>query len=249
MAMLTKKTLIEQLPEADTVLVHSSYKSLGGVEGGAETVIDALCEKYATVVLPTFNLHSWTEGHYFSLAETRSEMGIISELARKDSRFIRTRHPIYSFAVAGHKKGNYNIWSQQNNNSFGPSTVFDYLCEKKALMISIGLHWNNTFTMTHHAERLEEVDYRRQKIFAGIYVTQQEIELLAFGMMVRKPRVLTDIRQAMEKLVKWGTIKEIQIGDAVVHLARADKFVEAVIQVVKNNPYELHRIVEVPDAK
>ena len=42
----------------DVLMVHSSYKSLGGVEGGAETVVDALREvvgEKGTVLFPTFN--------------------------------------------------------------------------------------------------------------------------------------------------------------------------------------------------
>ncbi len=47
----------------DVLMVHSSYKSLGGVEGGAETVIDALREAvgtHGTVLFPTFNFQSKT---------------------------------------------------------------------------------------------------------------------------------------------------------------------------------------------
>ncbi len=47
--MLNKKQLIEGfgktgIKNGDTVVVHTSYKSLGGVEGGADTVIDAFVE-------------------------------------------------------------------------------------------------------------------------------------------------------------------------------------------------------------
>ena len=76
--MLTKKQLIDGfgqigIKNGDTVIVHTSYKSLGGVEGGADAVIDAFIElagKNGTVMFPAFNFQSWTETHYFDVKET-----------------------------------------------------------------------------------------------------------------------------------------------------------------------------------
>ncbi len=47
--MIGKNELIEGFQQAgvnpgDTLLVHSSYKSLGGVDGGPQAVIDALLD-------------------------------------------------------------------------------------------------------------------------------------------------------------------------------------------------------------
>ena len=46
------------LSTGDTVLVHSSFKSFGGVEGGPQTVIDALKQVLGvkgTLIVPRFN--------------------------------------------------------------------------------------------------------------------------------------------------------------------------------------------------
>ncbi|MBK9206970.1 MAG: AAC(3) family N-acetyltransferase [Anaerolineales bacterium] len=46
--MLNKKDLLAGFGkikiESDTIVVHTSYKSLGGVEGGVDTVIDVMQE-------------------------------------------------------------------------------------------------------------------------------------------------------------------------------------------------------------
>jgi len=47
MPELTKEDLVRSFRElglkaGDVLLVHSSYKSFGGVEGGPQTVVDAL---------------------------------------------------------------------------------------------------------------------------------------------------------------------------------------------------------------
>ena len=61
----TKEDLKEQLKEmglrpTDTVLMHSSMKAMGDVEGGADTVLDALMEYFAEglLLLPT---HTWAQ--------------------------------------------------------------------------------------------------------------------------------------------------------------------------------------------
>ncbi|RIK23612.1 MAG: hypothetical protein DCC54_14515 [Anaerolineae bacterium] len=105
--MLNHKQLLDgfrqtRVKAGDTLLVHTSYKSLGGVEGGADTVIDVMRElagERGTVLFPAFNFQSWTETHYFDVLETPSKMGTITELARLRPDAKRTPHPIYSFSV------------------------------------------------------------------------------------------------------------------------------------------------------
>jgi aminoglycoside N3'-acetyltransferase len=81
-----------------TIMLHTSYKAFGGVEGGPGAVVDAFAELCDTVLFPNFNFQSWTESHYWDYYETPSKMGIITEIARE--RFPRTFHPIYPFAVS-----------------------------------------------------------------------------------------------------------------------------------------------------
>jgi aminoglycoside 3-N-acetyltransferase len=102
--MLNKKELLDgfsntNVKKGGTIVVHTSYKSLGGVEGGADTVIDVMRELVGpsgTVLFPAFNFQSWTETHYFDVTETPSKMGMITELARLRPDAKRTPHPIYS---------------------------------------------------------------------------------------------------------------------------------------------------------
>ncbi|MET1167926.1 AAC(3) family N-acetyltransferase, partial [Bacillus velezensis] len=62
--MYTKESLIQQLEQLGmdgqgTLLIHSSMKSIGEVEGGADTVLDAFSDymKEGLLVLPT---HTWS---------------------------------------------------------------------------------------------------------------------------------------------------------------------------------------------
>ncbi len=69
--------------KGDAVLIHSSYKSMGGVEGGIETVISALLAVIGdtgTLVAPAFTFSYVTEANpVFNYVEMPSCVGAISE--------------------------------------------------------------------------------------------------------------------------------------------------------------------------
>lgn len=107
--MITKQKLIQDLKDlgiqkTDTLLVHSSMKAVGEVEGGADTVLDALMEVVSDglLVLPT---HSWAtmkEDHMiFDPKEEPSCVGILTNLFLKRENVYRSLHPTHSVAAYG----------------------------------------------------------------------------------------------------------------------------------------------------
>ena len=79
--------------EGDILLVHSSYKSFGGVDEGPENIIKALQKiitKTGTLIVPTFN-YDFCDGVLFDVLKTPSKMGIISEIVRKNYESKRRR--------------------------------------------------------------------------------------------------------------------------------------------------------------
>lgn len=233
------------LTPSRVIMVHSSYKSLGGVEGGADTVIDALLEfvgPKGTVLFPTFNFHEWTERHYFDISETPSKMGIIGETARQREDAIRTPHPIFSFAAFGKEKGAFS--KCDDVRAYGDDSVFGLFHRMNGVIVSIGLHWNSTFSMHHYVEFHTGCDYRRTKHFSGIYVGYDgKPTVKTYTMHVRKNfDVITDIEQGMDELFAKGVIRETKVGTAKVHYCPAQDFFENMSIIVKKNPEKLHRI-------
>lgn len=230
-----------------TVLVHSSYKSLGNIENGPQTIIDVLLEligTQGTLLFPTFNFTSWTGTHYFDINHTPSEMGILTEIARHNLHFKRTKHPIYSFIVAGNKQDDFcNIDSE---NCYGFGSVFDLIYDNNALMLSLGLSFNNTFSLTHYVESISNAcTYRYNKSFSGIYIGEDRVPILkTYSMMVRDilKGVKTDIIPAMQQLVDDKIIFESQINNTLCHFTYANPFSEHLMKIIKNHPEMLHKI-------
>jgi len=89
----------------ELALVHSSLKAFGRVENGADTVIDALLEVLGpegTLVLPTFTLSFQPlEKIIFDTVNSKSEVGIITEVFRRRPGVLRSTHLVHSVAASG----------------------------------------------------------------------------------------------------------------------------------------------------
>jgi aminoglycoside 3-N-acetyltransferase len=250
--MYSRQELIagfQQIPltPSRVVMVHNSYKSLGGVQGGAETVIDALLDwvgPQGTVLFPNFNFQSWTENHYFDVQETPSHMGIIGELARLRPEAVRSPHPIYSFAVLGDRQDAFRAC--EDVEAYGPDSAFALFHQLNGMIISIGLQWNDTFSMIHYIEYHHSVAHRRIKKFSGIYVGYDgQPRLATYSMFVRRDnRIITDIVPAMDELFERGAIKAVQVGDATVHYATAEDCYQGLGTYAREAPEMLHKIKE-----
>ncbi len=95
------------IEKGDTLFIHSSFKSLGPVEGGAGTVIAALGEAVGQdglILMPSFNLRPSREERVASwdVATTPSTVGWLTEFFREMPGTYRSDH--YSHAVAARGK-------------------------------------------------------------------------------------------------------------------------------------------------
>jgi len=228
-----------------TAVVHTSYKSLGGVVGGVDAVIDAMQElvgPQGTVMFPAFNFQSWTETHYFDVLETPSKMGMITEMARLRPGALRTPHPIYSFSVLGPRAEEFS--KTEDVEAYGANSAFALFHKLNATIISIGLDFNNSFSMHHYIEYNAGCNYRRVKEFAGIYMGYaRKPQIKTYSMFVRlHERVKTYIVPGMNELLAAGVIKEVQVGAARVHYLTANEFFDNMSVIVREHPEKLHFI-------
>jgi aminoglycoside 3-N-acetyltransferase len=241
--------------EGKHVLVHSAYSTLAPVEGGPQTIVDALIETVGIngcVLFPNYNFTSWPHEHYYDGRETPSEMGIITEAARHDPRTIRTTHPIYSHAVYSHFKTPYfnNV-----TNATGGGSIFEEFHKNDGILLSIGWTYDKGgeydpcvgFTIIHHYESLAYLGgayWRRLKWFGGVYVHEDKTSTTeSYSMTVRKPGVITQVSPAMEYLEMKGVVKRGKLGRAACQVANTREFGEGIIKIAKEKP-ELLRVIE-----
>jgi aminoglycoside 3-N-acetyltransferase len=136
------------LVEGDLLMVHSSYKSLGHVYGGIETVIQALLEtigKTGTLLMPAL---SWNiqPGDLFDPVLTPSIVGAVSEYFRKRVGTQRSFHPSHSVCGVGYRVAEMLDDHVNDITPCGEHSPFRKITEQKGkiLMLGCGLKPNTT---------------------------------------------------------------------------------------------------------
>jgi aminoglycoside 3-N-acetyltransferase len=229
----------------DTLLVHSSYKSLGPVDDGPQTVIRALeatLGAEGTLIMPTFNF-DFNKGVPWDVHSTPSKMGVLTELVRLDPRAKRVFHPFYSFAILG--KHAEMIGSLRYKSAYERDSVFGKLRDLDGKIMVIGLSYNNSMTFFHHIEQMEGVDYRFLKQFSG-EVTDENGNTYTdtFEMLVRDidKGVITMVDPMGKLMEKAGVIKSAKIGETDVKLMKANEVYEFTAGEMKRDPHLLYYI-------
>ena len=113
-----------------------------------------------TLVIPTFT-YSATKGEPFSVEETPSTVGDLTEYFRKMPVVKRTRDPIFSVAVIGQKTNQF--CEVRVGDSFGKNSIFDLLDQSNAWLGCVASKFLVTYT--HFVEQSVGVDYRHFKNF------------------------------------------------------------------------------------
>lgn len=165
--MYTKEQLKENLKEMgllpnDSIMVHSSMKSIGPVEGGGETVINALLEYFdrGLVMMPA---HTWAQmGPEHSLYDPATEpacVGILPNLLLKRLGAVRSLHPTHSIVAYGMGAEAYVQGEENCTTPCTPGGCWDRLRKIDAKILLVGVtHIRNTFI--HSIEEVYQVPER-----------------------------------------------------------------------------------------
>jgi len=112
--MYTKNDIIRQLekmnaPHNSIVLMHSSMRSVGDVEGGIQGLLDIMVDFFTSdrglFCVPT---HTWRnlgkDKYTLDMMACESDVGAFSLAALNDKRGIRSENPTHSMTVFGDEK-------------------------------------------------------------------------------------------------------------------------------------------------
>ncbi|HHX62732.1 MAG TPA: AAC(3) family N-acetyltransferase [Epulopiscium sp.] len=165
--MHTQKSLLEQLEhlkidQLGTLLVHSSLKSIGDIEGGADTLLDAL-SKYmenGLLVLPT---HTWADVNAdnpkFYVESSPSCIGILPELFRKREGVLRSLHPTHSVAALGKGNEAFVRGDEQFDTPCARGSAWGKLLDHKATILLVGVDLRRN-TFIHGVEEWADIPGR-----------------------------------------------------------------------------------------
>lgn len=138
------------LKKGDAVLIHSSYKSMGGLCGGIQTLVEALLSVISdtgTLIAPTLTYRDVSvENPVFHYENTPSCVGAVSEYIRTMDGAVRSIHPTHSCAALGAKQDWYIRGHELDRTPVGDNSPFYKLQADggKVLMLGCGLKCNTS---------------------------------------------------------------------------------------------------------
>lgn len=143
-----------------TLVVHSSLRAIGWVEGGAPTVVSALLDvigDHGTLAMPAATPAQGEDPSVFDARSTPTTLGAIPESFRKWPGTLRSDHPLESVCARGPSAIGI---TREHPLAFseGPGTPFDELHRLDSRILLLGVGFNRC-TALHFAESL--VDKRR----------------------------------------------------------------------------------------
>lgn len=145
------------IQQGDRIVVHSAFRNLGPIEGGADTLIDALLTcigKEGLLVVPTFTYNNPT----FDTESTPSRTGVFTELLRKREGSIRSLHPTHSVAAFG--KGAEEVCKGHHLvPGLGIDSPLDRVAQSGGSILLLGVGHTSNSTM-HVAEAYARVPYK-----------------------------------------------------------------------------------------
>lgn len=242
--MYTKEDLIQNLREmgiqpTDALMVHSSMKSIGPVEGGADTVVDAFMEYLSDGLFMT-PTHTWAQmSMEYNIFDPKTEpacVGIIPNIFRTREGVCRSLHPTHSIAAYGKMAEEYVKGEEFATTPCPPDGCWYRLRNVKAKILLIGVtHARNTYI--HSVEEVFDVPERlttEPTLFRVIMPDGNTKEVL---MRRHYNPVSAHISENFDKLGKafleLGAAKKVAFGDAECILCDAEKVYEIYGKIIK----------------
>ena len=151
-----------QVDRGAVVYVHSSLSSMGYVQGGADTVIDAFLDVVGpdgTVCVPTIVYAGQGPRPPFDVARSPSEVGRITETLRLRPEARRSDNPTHSVAAIGRQadeitsghaggEGRPSPWGEL---AFGHESPWQRFYDLDAICVLLGVDWEVN-TMFHYIQ-------------------------------------------------------------------------------------------------
>ncbi|MDP9317017.1 MAG: AAC(3) family N-acetyltransferase [Chloroflexota bacterium] len=228
------------------VCLHSSLKSLGHVEGGADTVIQAFLESGCTLIVPTFTYTCgvaparWIPQNGLDMAGWRDtseaqayapanpmiarDMGIIPARVLLTPGRHRGQHPLNSFTALG-PRAKHLITAQAPLNVYGP--LKQVYASNSAYLVLLGVDLTRA-TAIHYAEEC-----------AGRRLFRRWAKDVATGIVEVEVGSCSEGFNRLAPFVSWLE-RRVEVGTSVWRSYPFRQFIDQVTKAIRANPSITH---------
>lgn len=242
--MHTKESLIKDLEKLKinnkgTLLVHSSMKSIGEVQGGAECVLDALSEymKDGLLVLPT---HTWSyineKNPRFHVKESKTCVGILTELFRNRPGVIRSLHPTHSVAALGSDALEFTSGDEGFDTPCARGSAWGKLLDRNATLMFIGVDLKRN-TFMHGVEEWAGIPGRISDSHEELYTILEDGREIHVPSRRHCGKSWSEHYWKVEELFLNNKVMyKGSFGDAEVRICDSEGITELLLRMLEANP-------------
>ena len=241
--MISKDELLRELEcfkEAvgKSVIVHTSLKSIGEIDGGADTLLDALidffCKNGGLLCIPT---HTWVSLK-LDLKNPESCLGALPTVAAKRVGGVRSMHPTHSIMVFGEKSKAEKFVENEafSDTPTNPAGCYGNFLRENGYVLLIGVNQTKN-TFLHCVEEMLCVPARLTEdkhCFDIIYPDGRvEARELYWFDESEIPDVSVNFGKFEPAFRHFGAIVDGKLGNAKVQLCSAVKMKNAMEHIYK----------------
>ena len=227
------------IEQGDSLIVHSSFRSLGTVEGGPMTVINALLAAIGSdgnLMLPTFNYTRPLPEPCYDIHETPARTGILPEIGRKRPDAVRSLHPTHSVAVIG-PAARPLTEKHLAVRAFGVNSPIDLLAQMggKILLIGVGQTSNSTLHVAEEYAGIPKVSHARVPPHVKIRVPGEKSRFIRHQ-LDSSPSCSAGFEAAAYTLRRHGAIRDARIGGCLLQWMNGQMTLDLVSDLLKREP-------------
>ncbi|MBT3380601.1 MAG: AAC(3) family N-acetyltransferase [Lentisphaerae bacterium] len=240
--MLAEAKLKEQLRsiglrDGMDLLVHSSLKRVGPVDGGADTIIDALRDAIGpsgTLMMSTVSGNVTPDQTIFHVLETPSSVGALSNVFRKRPGAIRSLHPVHSIAAMGPKATFFTEGHLEATTPWSPDSPYGKLMRNNGSVLFLGTNFSAN-TCIHAIEIEARVSglYKESTTALQIIGYDGEPHELKHHWHAPKRAFYVDLEHFVERA---GGLTYGQIGNGISRLVDAAILRETLLPLFRETP-------------
>ena len=246
--MFTKTDILSQLeamraPRGSVVIIHSSLRSVGALDGGAEALLDALIEYFTAegglLCIPT---HTWGNADMeitLDMESAENDLGVLSTVAINDGRGVRTENPTHSMVIFGDAERATAFASLDLNidSPISPEGCYGQIYRDDGYILLVGVGQNKN-TFIHTVEEMLDTPHRMTEEKRRFTVRYPGGDVKESYMRWFDESVYGDVSLRFGKfeipLRYHGVIVDGFVGNAPTQLCSAKKIME-VLRPIYNN--------------
>lgn len=234
------------LSAGDAVAFHTSLSAFGHVEGGADTVIDAVLQTLGpqgTALAPTLTFAERYDPDCppdFDARTTPSVTGQTPEAFRLRAGAARSLHPTHSWAALGSRMLEYTTGHEFSVSPCDAASPLGKLARDprgRVLMLGVTL---KSCTFFHHCEEMAGAPYHLQPRPTRCWVTAVDGRRFCRDFVLHRwgpePR---DFTKPEAQLLSRGIMRKASCGHAEIRLLRARETADFIIDKLRTDPHYL----------